>query len=95
MFSDLEYEAIRHKAYRSGLAVAVYLRECGLGKEIKEAMPAVEKKKIMELQRDLAGMGNNLNQITRRMHQEGFGAHAAEIVTIINKLDKIISHGYQ
>jgi heme oxygenase len=92
-FSVAEHEIIRQKAFKANLQLAVYLRECGLNKELKESMPAEERKKIQHLQRDLAGMGNNLNQAIKKMHQEGFGKHAAEIVGIINKIDKIISHG--
>lgn len=88
-----EYQRIREKAFKANLSIAVYLRECGLSKELKEMLSPEEKKVYSTLQRNLAGIGNNLNQITKRMNQEGFGKNAVKIVELINKIDKILSYG--
>jgi len=93
-FNDREMEFIRHKAFESGLQVAVFLRECGLQKTLYVLPSAAEKEKLMRVRRDLGGMCNNLNQITKQMHQEGFGRNAVEIAELINKIDKIIPDGY-
>ncbi|MGF7230007.1 plasmid mobilization protein [Arachidicoccus sp.] len=92
--SEEETEIIRRKAFEAGLPVAVYLRECGLQKTLYSLPSVGEKEKLMRVRRDLGGMCNNLNQVTKQMHQEGFGRNALEIVELINKIDKIISDGY-
>jgi methionyl-tRNA synthetase len=89
-FSQSEYEIICHKAFKARLQTAVYLRECGLNKELKEALPVDQMQKIQAFYRIMAGIGNNLNQIVKKMHQEGFAKNAKEIIELINKLDEII-----
>lgn len=89
-FSQSEYEIICKKAFKARLQTAVFLRECGLNKELKETLPIADLKKIQEYHRLMAGIGNNLNQIVKKMHQEGFAKNAKDIIELINKLDKII-----
>lgn len=93
-FNDREIEFIRRQAFETGLQVAVYLRDSGLQKVLYALPSAAEKEKLMRVRRDLGGMCNNLNQITKCMHQEGFGRNTLEIVELINKIDKIIPDGH-
>ena len=88
--SSEEYEIICQKAFKTRLQIAVYLRECGLNKKLQESIPIVELKKLQEQNRMISGLGNNLNQVVKKMHQEGFVKNAREITELINKLQTII-----
>jgi hypothetical protein len=88
--SNEEYETICQKAFKTRLQIAVYLRECGLNKKLQETLPIAELKKLQEQNRMISGLGNNLNQVVKKMHQEGFVKNAKEITELINKLQTII-----
>ncbi|HAO08584.1 MAG TPA: hypothetical protein DCQ50_16760 [Chryseobacterium sp.] len=89
-FTEAEYQVVKEKARKADLPVAVYLREAGLSKVLKEMLTPELRKILNTDYRILAGIRNNLNQITKAMHQEGFGKHAPSVVGIINKIDKTL-----
>ena len=60
-FSEPELYAIRHRAAKAKLPVSVYCHDAILDGVIKEPL----KKEELELLRNLAGIGNNLNQLAK------------------------------
>ena len=90
--SDEELAQLRNRAFAAGLQLAVYLRESGLGKELRVIPSPEEKEKLFKAQRCLSGIANNLNQIVKQIHIEGFIAQAEETVNLINAISKIIYH---
>ena len=90
--SDEELEIMRNRAFAAGLQLAVYLRESGLNKELRTVPSPEEKERLFKAQRCLSGVANNLNQIVRQMHIEGFTAQAKETVNLINAISEIIYH---
>ncbi|MBH1942540.1 MobC family plasmid mobilization relaxosome protein [Mobilitalea sibirica] len=61
--SESEYNRIKKKVERSTLTQNEYLLKCSLGKEI------IVVEGIHELAIELKRIGNNLNQLTKAVHQ--------------------------
>ena len=59
-FSPVSYEALRFRAGKSGRSLAVYIREAALAATVTARHTPEEN----ALLRSLAGMANNLNQLT-------------------------------
>ena len=60
-FSEPELYTLRHRAAKAKLPLSVYCHDAILNGEIKEPL----KKEELDILRSLAGMGNNLNQLTK------------------------------
>lgn len=86
--TDDELRTLKNKAHKSNMSVAEYMRTSAIKKEVKAFIRQEEMEEIRKLTR----LGNNLNQITKKLHTEGLAASAGEIDEIINKLKGII-HG--
>ena len=67
-FSPVSYETLRFRAGKSGRSLAVYIREAALAATVTARHTPEEN----ALLRSLAGMANNLNQLTKLSHQTGF-----------------------
>ena len=88
-FSEPELYAIRHRASKANLSLSVYCHDAILEGVIKEPL----KKEELEILRNLSGIGNNLNQLTKtakflgvkRLEQEAEYLFS-QIQNIINKL---------
>ena len=67
-FTPAECQTVQNKAKEAGRKPTVYMREAALkGGNVKASLNQEE----MALIRQLAGMANNLNQLTRKYHQAG------------------------
>ncbi|MGI8634409.1 MAG: plasmid mobilization protein [Segetibacter sp.] len=66
-FSKLEYFVVKQKASRAGLGITVYIRQMAIHGQVVALMSEEEKHFV----RELAGMSNNINQLTKKAHQEG------------------------
>ena len=67
-FTPAEYGIVQNKAKEAGRKPTVYIREAALkGGNVKASLNGEQ----MALIRQLAGMANNLNQLTRKCHQAG------------------------
>jgi len=67
-FSKTEYFIVKQQASKSGLKITVYIRQMALNGKIKPVLNEEER----QIVRQLIGMANNLNQLTKMGHQEGF-----------------------
>ena len=67
-FTKTEYFIIKHKASKAGLRITSYIRQMALNGQIKVVKLNEEERQFV---RQLIGMSNNLNQLTKRCHQEG------------------------
>ena len=67
-FSKTEYFIIKQHACKSGLKITVYIRQMALQGKIISRLSEEERQFV----RQLIGMANNLNQLTKMGHQEGF-----------------------
>ena len=85
-FSPVSYEALRFRARKSGRSLAVYIREVALAATVTARHTPEEN----ALLRSLAGMANNLNQLTRLSHQAGFHRTQKTVTELLQKLKEII-----
>ena len=81
-FSPVSYEALRFRAGKSGRSLAVYIREAALAATVTARHTPEEN----ALLRSLAGMANNLNQLTKLSHQTGFYRTRLLIEGLLEKL---------
>ena len=85
-FSPVSYEALRFRAGKSGRSLAVYIREAALAATVTARHTPEEN----ALLRSLAGMANNLNQLTKLSHQTGFYRTRLLIDGLLGKLKRIM-----
>ncbi len=85
-FSPVSYEALRFRAGKSGRSLAVYIREAALAATVTARHTPEEN----ALLRSLAGMANNLNQLTKLSHQTGFYRTRLLIEGLLEKLKRIM-----
>ena len=85
-FSPVSYEALRFRARKSGRSLAVYIREATLAATVTARHTPEEN----ALLRSLAGMANNLNQLTKLSHQTGFYRTRLLIDGLLGKLKRIM-----
>ena len=67
-FSTVEYYVVKQKAARSGMGVTLYIRQMAMQGKVNSRLNEEERQFV----RQLIGMANNLNQLTKKGHQEGF-----------------------
>lgn len=87
-FSEPELYAIRHRAAKAGLPVSVYCHDAILSGEIKEPL----KKEELDVLRSLAGMGNNLNQLTKTAKFLSAKRIENEASSLLNAIQNIINN---
>ena len=66
-FSKAEYYIIKQKASRAGTKITFYIRQMAVEGKIISRLNDEERLFV----RQLIGMANNLNQLTKKGHQEG------------------------
>ena len=66
-FTKAEYYVVKQKASKSGQKISLYIRQMALQGKIIARMSDEERHFV----RQLSGMANNLNQLTKKAHQEG------------------------
>ena len=85
-FTDSEYQQVQLLA--DGRPLATYLRELGLNQsppsKPRKAPPPVDP----VLQRQLVGVGNNMNQIARRANQLGATVEVVEVIAQLISIEK-------
>ena len=85
-FTEGEYWIVESKAKDARLLPSAYMRQMAINGHVFSRLSTEEKSQL----RALAGMANNVNQITRKMHQEGLLKTAAFIDEILLQLEKVL-----
>ena len=71
-FNDIEYEMVCRDAEKAGLTLSKYIREHVIhGKVENHYYIVADFPKLDMITRELSGIGNNLNQLTRYFHMGG------------------------
>jgi len=84
--TDAELAELKARATRP--ALGQWMREACLGTD-KQVPKKTTKAVDMRVLRVLAGIGNNLNQLTRRANREGIG-DGEELLLALRRLEKLI-----
>lgn len=81
-FSKIEYYVVKQKASRAGKNITSYIRHVSLQQKIQTALNEEERRFV----RQLIGIANNLNQLTKKAHQEGL----QEILIVFEQYKKLM-----
>jgi len=84
--TETEHQRLLERCDR--LHLAEWLRQLGLGEHMSRKRPVPEV--APELLRQVSGMGNNLNQIARRLNQSDSltPSERVSLLSILNSLDR-------
>lgn len=86
-FSKLDYEKLRHRSKNANRTLAEYIRDSVFDARIVAKHSAEDAAVI----RNLTGMANNLNQLTKLSHQTGFYRTKNIVMEVLEKLKSIMS----
>jgi len=82
--SDKQF--ILAKAQRSGVRLADYLRDIALKGKVRD-LPTAEE---IQQTRDLTGVANNLNQLTKEAHKQNLAFFVPDLLDLLTKLHKTL-----
>ena len=80
------YEALRLRARKANRKLAEYIRESALNGEVVSGHNA----ETVAIAKNLIGMANNLNQLTKLSHQRGFHETHVYVVDLLRRLKEIL-----
>ena len=86
-FSKPDYEKLRHRSKNANRTLAGYIRDAAFDARIVAKHSAEDAAVI----RDVTGMANNLNQLTKLSHQTGFYRTKNIVMEVLEKLKSIMS----
>ena len=86
-FSRIDYERLLHRSRQANRTLAEFIREAALDARIVARHSAEEATAM----RNLVGMANNLNQLTRLSHQTGFYRTKDTVMELLGKLKRIMN----
>lgn len=82
-----DYYALKAKASQASMTCTEVARLAITGCQIRQRLTPEQ----MDCIRKLSGMGNNLNQITRKANAEGYTSARSEYLYIADKIDKTLT----
>ncbi|WP_298451948.1 plasmid mobilization relaxosome protein MobC, partial [uncultured Prevotella sp.] len=85
-FSKPSYEALRLRARKANRKLAEYIRESALNGEVVSG----HNTETVAIAKNLIGMANNLNQLTKLSHQRGFHETHVFVVDLLRRLKAIL-----
>ena len=86
-FSKPDYEKLRHRSKTANRTLAEYIRDAAFEARIVAKHSAED----VAIIRNLTGMANNLNQLTKLSHQTGFYRTKNIVMEVLEKLKSIMS----
>jgi hypothetical protein len=85
-FSKPSYEALKLRARKANRKLAEYIRESALNGEVVSGHNA----ETVTIAKNLIGMANNLNQLTKLSHQRGFQETHVYVVDLLKRLKTVL-----
>ena len=85
-FSKIDYETLRTRSRKANRRLAEYIRESALQSEVVQPRTEADLKEY----RTLVGMANNLNQLTKMAHQDGFIYLYSPIDNLLGEITDVI-----
>lgn len=86
-FTKAEYFVVKQKAAKAGLKITAYVRTMALEGYVKARPHPIDK----HLEKQLTGMANNINQLTKLAHQKGLLSALLFFEKIKSELDFILN----
>ena len=90
-FSKPSYDALRLRTRKANRKLAEYIRESALNGEVVSGHNA----ETVAIAKNLIGMANNLNQLTKLSHQRGFHETHVYVVDLLRRLKAILGEYHQ
>ena len=85
-FSKIEHYVVRQKSIKAGLKTSEYIRQMAITGQVKARMSEEERHFV----RQLIGMANNLNQLTKQAYQQGLLTAVMHFEEYRNKIDGLL-----
>jgi uncharacterized protein YmfQ (DUF2313 family) len=85
-FTKSEYFIIKHKAQKAGLKVSAYIRSMAIYGKVMQRLNEEERQFV----RQLVGISNNLNQLTKKAHQAGIQTIKINLEQYTNTIDELL-----
>jgi len=85
-FTKAEYFIIKQKASKAGMKITTFIREMALNGKVIAKINEEERQFV----RQLIGISNNLNQLTKKGHQEGLLTAVMLFEKYRNLIDEIL-----
>lgn len=83
-----EKELIKSKAARTGVKVADYLRDIALKGKVRNLATPEE----IQQYRELTGIANNINQLTKEAHKQNFAFIVPKLLKSLDELHKTLEN---
>lgn len=83
-----EHLLLKNKARQSGLVINDFVRKCISNCTVLQRLTVDQ----LEYLKQLMGMANNINQITRKANTHGFEPVIEEYLYLANRIDSLIKH---
>jgi len=84
--SKVELYVIKSKATKAGLRLTAYIRQMAINGKVTARLNEEERQFV----RELVGMANNLNQLTKKGHQEGLLTAVLMFEKYRNMIDELL-----
>lgn len=84
--TKVEYYVIKSKATKAGLRVTAYIRQMAINGKVTARLNEEERQFV----RELVGISNNLNQLTKKGHQEGLLTAVLMFEKYRNMIDELL-----
>lgn len=85
-FTKAEFYVVKQKAAKAGIGISLFIRQMSINGKIKPLLDEEERQFV----RQLVGMANNLNQLTKKGHQEGFLTAVLMFEKYKNSIDELL-----
>lgn len=86
--TEAEFYAINEKAYKSGKAFAIYVRDAALQKEIKAQLTPQQVEAYVANRQTFTKLSYNLHQLLRAVEKEGLMKYAVKVEGLIKEIDE-------
>ena len=84
--SKVEYYIIKNKAQNASLSITTYIRQMAINGKITAKLDEEERQFV----RQLIGIANNINQLAKKGHQEGFLTAVLMFEKYKNSIDELL-----
>ena len=86
-FTKLEYYVVKQRAAKAGVGISTYIRQMALQGKLTARMSEEERQFV----RQFVGIANNLNQLTKKAHQEGLMSALVFFEKYKNQFDELLN----
>jgi hypothetical protein len=83
--TDSEYDYLNRSAEAREMSASAYVRTVCLDKPLPKFYQRLTEQEL-QIMKALVGIANNLNQITKKLHAEGFASSASQMTRLTDEI---------